>query len=323
MVKHGIKSIAARAGVSPATVSLSLKDDPRVAEKTKAKVKALVKELGYIPNNFGRALQANKSSLIGFLSPCVNRSYLDEILQGCGEFASEKDYGLLVAIPSGGDEEEIRQLKIFQGKRVDGIIVSGCHPATIKMLLDINEHGTPVIFSSGNSAIKNMFPVVKNDDLKTGVIAAEYLISLGHERLAYCFSGIMNERYQSSLECCMQNGLSGYRRLKTESELEELLKSNDRPTGIIAYSDNDAVRVIEIAAKAGLKIPEDLSVIGVDDSPIASLPAYNLTTIAPQKKNIGRYAVEMLLDRIAGKKRESLFLEPELIIRKTTRAVRQ
>jgi LacI family transcriptional regulator, galactose operon repressor len=319
MVKHGIKSIAALAGVSPATVSLTLKDDPRVADKTKAKVRALVEELGYIPNNFGRALQANKSSLIGLISPSVNRSYFNEILQGSGERASERDYGLLVAIPSVGHEEEIKQLRIFQGKRVDGIIVSGCHSDTMKMLLDINEHGTPVVFTmplAGNS----IFPVIKNDDVRTGVIAAEYMISLGHKRLAYCFSG-MRERYQSSLECCMQNGLTGYRRIETEAELAELLKKDSRPTGIIAYSDEEAVKIIEIAAQAGLKIPDDLSVIGVDDSPVASLPAYKLTTIAPQKKNIGRYAVEVVLDLIEGRKRESLYLEPELIIRNTTLAV--
>jgi len=321
MVRHGIKSIAAQAGVSPATVSLSLKDDPRVADKTKAKIKALVDKLGYIPNNFGRALQGNKSLLIGFLAPSINNSYFHEILQGSGEFASEKNYGLLMAIPSGGAEEEIRQLRIFQEKCVDGILVSGCYPDTRKRLLHINEYGIPVIFISTPLAGKSMFPVVKNDDLQTGIIAAEYMISLGHKRLAYCFSDMMNERYQSSLEYCMQNGLSGYKRIETESELKELLDKADRPTGIIAYSDEHAIKVMDIAAEKGLKVPEDLSVIGVDDSLFASLTAYSLTTIAPQKKNIGRCAVEMLIDLIAGKKRESLYLKPELIIRNSTAPV--
>lgn len=317
MVKHGIKSIATQAGVSPATVSLALKDDPRVADKTKAKIKALVKELGYIPNNFGRALQANKSSLIGFMSPCVNRSYFDEILQGAGEFASGKDYGLLVAIPTKAHEEEVKQLNIFLGKRVDGIVVSGCHPDTLKTLLKIHEEGTPVVFCSGMTA-ESVLPVVKNDDIKTGTMAAEYLISLGHQHLAFCFSDMKSERYQGSLEYCMQNGIASYLRTETTSEFAELLQKDNRPTGIIAFSDENAVQVIDIASQAGLRVPEDLSVIGVDDSLIASLPAYNLTSIAPQKKNIGRLAVEMVLDLIAGKKQQSLYLEPELVIRKST-----
>jgi len=323
MVKHGIKSIAARAGVSPATVSLSLKDDPRVADKTKAKIKALVKELGYIPNNFGRALQANKSLLIGFISPYVNKSYLEDILQGCGEFASEKDYGLLVAIPSWGYEEELKQLRVFQGKRVDGIVVSSCHPDTLNMLLRINAQGTPVVFCAPGLNMASALPIVKNDDIKTGIMAAEYLISLGHKKLAYCFSNMMNERYQGSLECCMKHGLTGYQRVETESELFDLLKKNNRPTGIIAYCDQHAVQVIDIATQVGLKVPEDLSVIGVDDLLIAALPAYRLTTIAPQKKNIGRFAVEMVIDLIADKKRESLYLKPELIVRNSTGSVMQ
>jgi DNA-binding LacI/PurR family transcriptional regulator len=260
MVKHGIKSIAARLGVSPATVSLSLKGDPRVADKTKARVKALVEELGYIPNNFGRALQANKSSLIGFISPYVNRSYFDEILQGSGEFASKQDYGMLVSIPSGGWEEEKKQLRLFLGKRIDGIIVSGCHPETLQMLLDINAQGTPVVLCAPKASAENILPVVRNDDLKTGTMAAEYLISLGHKKLAYCFSDMMNQRYQSSLECCMKHGLTGYQRIESELKLADLLNSDDRPTAIIAFCDQDAVRIMDIAAQAGLKVPEDLSV---------------------------------------------------------------
>jgi LacI family transcriptional regulator, galactose operon repressor len=318
MVKHGVKSIAQLAGVSPATVSLALNGDPRVADKTRERVKTLADELGYIPNSFGRALQSNKSNLVGFLLSEVNNSYFSEIFQGAGERATEHNYAILVAITHHRHQQETEQLNAFLGKQVEGIIIDTYNPATMDDFFAYKRHNVPTVFLSAvpdNSS----FIVVKNDDWQTGIIAVEHLISLGHKRLAFCFSSILSqERHQSTLECCRQNNISGCQAVITAEELQHVLRSPNRPTAIIAYSDEHAVQVMHIAMELGLSVPEDLSIIGVDDSNAARLPAYNLTTIAPQKQNIGRTAISTILDLIAGKTVQSTYLKPELIIRNTT-----
>ncbi len=248
----------------------------------------------------------------------VNHSYFSEIFQGAGEAAAEHNYALLAAITHHRHQQETDQLNAFMGKQVEGIIIDQYHPATMYNFFTDKRHNVPTVFLSAvpdNSS----FIVVKNDDRQTGIIAVEHLISLGHKRLAFCFSSVLSqERYQSSLECCRQNNIDDYQAITTAEELQYVLRSPNRPTAIITYSDNHAVQVMHIAMEIGLSVPEDLSIIGVDDSNAARLPAYNLTTIAPQKQNIGYTATSTIFDLIAGKAVQSTYLKPELIIRNTT-----
>jgi LacI family transcriptional regulator len=322
MVKHGVKSIAQLAGVSPATVSLALNGDSRVADKTRQRVKILADELGYIPNSFGRALQSSKSNLIGFLLSEVNNSYFSEIFQGAGETATEHNYAILAAITHQRHQNETAQLNAFLSKQVEGIIIDTYNHATMDNFFADKRHNIPTVFLS---ALPNnsSFIVVKNDDWQTGIIAVEHLISLGHQQIAFCFSSVLSqERYQSTFECCRRNNISDCLEITTTEELQHILQSPSRPTAIIAYSDEHAIQVMHIAMELGLSVPKDLSIIGVDDSSMAKLPAYNLTTIAPQKQNIGRTAISTILDLIASKTVHSTYLKPELIIRKTTAAPR-
>jgi DNA-binding LacI/PurR family transcriptional regulator len=318
MVRHGVKSIAKIAGVSPATVSLALNKDPRVAEKTRKKIKALADELNYIPNNFGRALQSSKSGLIGFLLPEINRSYFSEIFQGAGEVATEHNYAILATITHYRRMYETTQLNVYLEKQVDGIIIEKYHPDSMDKFFASKRYNIPVVVLSSEFNTHS-FTVVQNDDRETGIIAAKYLLALGHRRLAFCFGKELGHiRYQSSREECMKHDIADYQMIMTADDLRRILSSPERPTVIIAYSDDNAIEVIHIAEELGLRIPQDLSVIGVDDSDAAKLPAYKLTTIAPQKKNIGRTAMSTIFDLIAGKSVKSTYLKPELIIRNTT-----
>ncbi len=312
-----IKSIAKKAGVSYATVSLALNDDPRVAEKTRDKVKKLAIKLNYVPNNFGRALQSNKSDLVGCLLQNFTGSFFSEIFNGVGQAATANNYGLLSAICSGEKEKNYEQLKIFREKRVDGIVVLGGYGNFLNELLEFEKAGIPVIFASSEYECSTI-PTVVTDNAKGGKLAAEHFIQLGHKRIAYAFAkknGSGLNRYNGSKDALLSNGMLAPIPCADKEELCKLLKSTTRPTGIIAYSDEEAITIMHLAKGMGLRIPKDLSVIGFDDSPLASLPEFNLTTIAQAKMDIGRIAMEMLLDRINGKEVKSIILEPELIVR--------
>lgn len=313
-----IKDIARYAGVSPATVSLSLKDDSRVAEKTREKVKKISKKFNYVPNNIGRALQSNKTSLAGYLISTVTSSYFNELLQGAGNAAAENNYGLLVGITSASLQFEKEQLQLFYEKRVDGIIASGYNRNVGGRLSELNKMGIPVVICSGLSADKDI-PYILVDNVKGGLMAAEHLIELGHETIAYGFSKNVNcGRYQGCCKATSEKGISKPILFADEKGLIKLLKSKNRPTGIVAYSDAQAIRIKHIVESAGLSIPENISLIGFDDIWTISLPEYNFSSIAIPKMEIGRQAMEMLLDRINGKKVESRLIAPELIVRGST-----
>lgn len=313
-----IKSLAEKAGVSYATVSLALNNDPRVAEKTKLKIQKLAKELNYVPNNFGRALQSNKSRLVGYLIPNITGSFLVDILQGIGSAATRHNYGLLVAIAD-TESKMNEQLELFREKRVDGIIASS-QPA---MLKELEKSGIPTVLASTTGSVKKIFPFVITDNFEGGKIAAEHLIGLGHRKIVYAFSShsmdfSSSDREQGMKKALKEHGISELPPLFSLEELLQRLQTQDRPTGIICYSDYEAVNVQATVRKAGLRIPQDVSITGFDDSRTASLPEYNFTTVAQAKTKIGELAFEMLLKRIKGEKVGNIQLKPQLVIRTST-----
>jgi len=312
-----IKSLAEKAGVSYATVSLALNNDPRVAEKTKLKIQKLARELNYVPNNFGRALQSNKSRLVGYLIPDVTGSFLVDILQGIGSAATRHNYGLLVAIAD-TEERMLEQMELFREKRVDGIIAS----YALAQLEKLEKNGIPIVLASSESTKKNL-PFVVTDNFEGGKIAAEHLISLGHKKILYAFAptGKDNSRYdrfQGAKSAVKSHNLPEILTVSSKEEFLQIFTGKDRPTAAVCYSDYEAVMVQAAAKKAGLRVPQDLSITGFDDSRTASLPEYNFTTVAQAKTTIGEMAFEMLLKRISGEKVESIRLKPELIVRTST-----
>lgn len=316
-MRHSLKSVAKLAGVSPATVSLSLRGDSRVADKTRERVLTLAAELNYVPSNLGRALQAARSSLVGFLIPTMSHSYFNEILEGCGAYASERNYGVLVAMPSGDSAEHSKALRMFQEKRVDGVIMATHHPESFTEIQRMRSRGMPVVFASSGPG-SEIAPLVKNDDVMTGRIAAEHLLALNHSNIAYCYAATSgHERFSGAFDACLDAGAT-CRRCANEKEFVTSFESATPPTAVIAYSDDIAIGVVEALKTINLSVPRDVSVVGVDDSPAASLPAYDLTTVAPRKREIGRLALELIFQELSGESANSHLLPPDLIVRSST-----
>ena len=317
-----IKDIARHARVSTATVSLSLRDDQRILPATRKRVARVAAKLGYVPSNLGRALQSRRSSLVGFLLADVTTSFYSEILQGAGEAATTAGYGLLLCVTSGSVENAKTHLKLLREKRIDGLIVSTAFLRLSSDLLAFENAQIPVVVCS-NDSFSESVPGVVVDNRLGGEMATEHLIRLGHRRIAYCFKYLwsdMTRRHQGCANAAKRSGVPIPASIATERSLLQALKSPNRPTAVVAYSDLDAIRVLRMAAQVPLRVPEDLSVVGFDDLWPASQPEYDLTTIAQPRIEIGRHSMELLLQRLRGEKAESVMLKPRLVVRGSTAA---
>ena len=308
-----IKELAAALKVSPATVSLALNGDHRVAGETVKKVRKLAKELHYIPNNFGRGLQSRRSRLIGYLLGGVTSSFYNELLQGVGESCVKHQYGLLTGIVSKNEESLAEQVNLFLEKNVDGLILSLNVPEKIISLLE--RQNIPFVFCSNYPCSADGL-CVKNNDYMGGRLAAEYLVKLGHRSFACCTGD--KERLRGNLTVLQENSCDKPVLFGKAEELEASMKKTEHPTAIIAYSDFQAIKIVHLLAELGLKVPGDVSLIGTDDLWFAALPEFSFTTIAQPRKNIGEVSVELLLKKINGKEAESIFLSPELVVRNST-----
>ncbi len=317
-----IKDVAKKANVSIATVSLSLKDDPRIAKITKEKVVKIAKQMNYFPSNLGRALQSSRSRLVGYILSDVSTSFYNQIVQGIGEFATDKGYGLLIGITDGSEEHEIKLLRLFREKSIDGIIVSNWHRKSESNLLQFNMNNVPVVVCSAKSFHQSI-PDVVIDNNKGGRLAMEHLAGLGHKRIAYCFSDESIERYKGCVEFAKQKKIQPPALCHTEADLRRLLKSPKRPTAVVAFSDFVAIQVKHTAEKIGLRIPHDLSITGFDDIWIASLPEFDLTTIEQPQREIGKLSMELLWLRMKGENVKSQLVQPRLVVRKSTSLIKK
>ncbi|MFA6714955.1 MAG: LacI family DNA-binding transcriptional regulator [Victivallales bacterium] len=306
-----IKKLAAELELSPGTVSLALNDDPRIAAATKSRVKQLADKRGYVPNNFGRGLQAGKSHLAGYMANSVVGSFYNIILQEIGEAATAADYGLLTALT--GKTALDAQIRLFLGKNIDGLIVSLNYSDIRSSLKMLESRKIPVVFCSVQDS--GPHPYVITDNFVGGQLAAEHLVALGHRHLACC--SVDAFRLKGNLDVIGKAKLPSPVIFRESEELETALKER-RISGVIAYSDQQAIKLKHVAERCGLRIPADLSIVGFDDLWFAELEEFNFTTVAQPKIEIGRQTMELLLELMKTGKGGNRLLEPELVVRKST-----
>jgi DNA-binding LacI/PurR family transcriptional regulator len=307
-----IKELAKKLNISPATVSLALNDDARVAGKTREKIKRLAEKLDYVPNNFGRGLQSRRSRLVGYLCGSTTGSFFDLIIQGVGVTAAQNNYGLLTAITQSSQELEA-QINIFLEKGVEGIITSYNYSNMKTYLPKIEKHKIPVVFCTSQDTAE--YPHVLTDNTLGGRLAAQHLLALGHTEIACC--GKDQHRLHGNLEAMKEAGVFNPPIFQKAQELPELMK-NHPFTAVIAYSDAQAIRIKHTLEAKGIRVPEDVSLVGFDDMWFAALEEFSFTTVSQPKMQIGQESMLTLLDILKGGTHESKLLKPELIFRKSS-----
>jgi LacI family transcriptional regulator len=308
--------VAKRAGVSQATVSYVLNDNPvfSVPVETRQRILDAVDELGYIPNGAARSLRTRKTYTIASVIPDITNPFYPAFERGVQESAESHGYDLIVYNTGGVAEKERRCLRSVQQGRVDGVIGVFFH-LTARDLVDLLERGIAVVRleatkkegSKYDLSLDNLYV----DNVAAARTAVDYLIGHGHTRIGMLDGqrGPGRARVHGYHQALAQHGIAvdedlirdgdfredgGYRAMR------ELLGLSPRPTAVFAANDMMAMGALLTVREAGLLVPRDVALVGFDDTPFTKLVTPSLTTVTQFQEELGRRAAEMLIERLAG-----------------------
>jgi DNA-binding LacI/PurR family transcriptional regulator len=320
-----IKDIARAAGVSHSTVSRALADSPLVNPETKARIQQLAREMGYAPSAIARAMATRRTRTIGLVVTTIADPFIAEIVRGIEETALDHDYNVILCSSNDDPDRELNAVRTLREKWVDAVIVTSSRVGSFYE--ELSEIQVPVVLI--NSQQPGAYSLsVRNDDLHGGRLVGEYLISLGHRRIAY-ISGredaLSNQlRLHGCQEVLAQVGLAippewivagDGRPSAGERATRRLLAAMPYPSAIFCYNDQTAMGVLRGVKNHGLAVPGDVSIVGYDDITAAAYLDPPLTTVAQAKYEMGRHAMSMALDRLAGRDVRDVLLRPGLVLR--------
>jgi LacI family transcriptional regulator, galactose operon repressor len=327
-----IRDVASQAGVSVATVSKVLNQRYGVAAATSARVQAVIEELGYEASLVAQSLRNHRTNVIGILVADLE-PFSTELLKGAADAIRGSGFELVVYSAGGRRNDQAGWEKRYLS-RLSGTLVDGAVLVTPTVALDVH-HGTPVVAVDPHTGPSEL-PTIDSDNLRGAQLATEHLLGLGHRRIALLTG---RPDLQSA-----QLRETGYRRalaaagvpvdedlirvgaydpeVSTESA-RSLLSRDDRPTAVFAANDLSAIATIETARELGLRVPEDLSVVGFDNIPESVLCTPPLTTVDQPIREMGRRAILLLIELMAGEQTgpTHLTLDTSLVVRQSTAAL--
>ncbi len=326
-----IKDIAEKLGISPSTVSRSLKDHPDISIKTRNAVKELAKLLGYKPNLIALNLKNSRTNTIGLIVPEVEHHFFSTIINGIEEVAYQYNYNVLVVQSNESYMREVLISQTLLGNRVDGMLVSfSKETKDFSHFKQIIDNEIPIVFY--DRAIDNLqADVVVVDDYTGAYDAVNHLLNSGCKRVAFYSAPqhliLGKDRLQGYIDALEHHGIKYDKNLVYSCDTFEsaikisnsVLKKIDRPDGIFAVNDLTALGVMKTARKLGIRIPEDLKIVGFENSRNATISEPELTSIDQFGYMLGKKAMTILLERI---KNESLEYEPSKHVIKTKLIVR-
>jgi len=326
-----IKDVARAAGVSPSTVSRALNDSPLIREETKARIRRIAEALGYERNELARGLVMGSSGAVGLVVPDITNPFFAELTRGVGEVAHARGYGVVLCNTEGSPERERSYIRLLRRKRVDGLILTSV-TAEDPYLRALARSKTPFVLVSRRSRMVKA-PYVGVDDRLGGRLAVEHLVKLGHRRIGF-IGGPADvqscvDRLEAFQEVLAEHHLSLRKGWVIFSDFTQaagyaaglrMLSRKSRPTAVFAANDVTALGVLQAAEELGIRVPDDLSLVGYDNISYAALPRIELTTVAQPSFEMGRIAAEWLLSVIEGQRLRMLhrLLEPRLVVRRTT-----
>jgi LacI family transcriptional regulator len=333
IMKVTLQTLAKKSGFSITTVSRALAGYPDVNEQTRARIKALADELGYVPNQAARRLQSQQSNTIGLVIPLTDDfsdPFFMELLTGVGRQASTYGYDLLISAHPPGDEEMEAYQRLVSGSRVDGMVLARTHvdDPRIAYLKEVNHP-----FVVNGRANDDDFPHIDVDGFSSFYMLTEHFIDYGHRDIAYIgcppdlgYAAARQHGYEAALEA---HDIPVHTDFIVDGDLtlpggveaaQQLLAMDTRPTAIIAGNDLMALGAIQVCRQRGLTVGEDIAIAGFDDIPLSSHADPPLTTIRQPIREIGYQLVDMLITLIRGEMLDDSqrLIEPELIIRESS-----
>jgi len=327
-----IVDVAARAGVSTATVSRVMSGAQPASAAARERVMAAIRELDYRPSGVARALKRHETRTIGLLITSIANPFFPQIVRAVEDEAHARGYGVILCNAADDPERELAYLDLLLERRVDGLIVASAR-ASRRHAERLGEVPMPVVLVN-TQAPGSSLPGIITAHRSGGRMAAEHLLALGHRRLGHISApsrqaGAARPRRAGVADAMRAAGLDPRSVLVVEGDelvaggaaaTEAMLAAPEPPTGIVCYNDLTAVGALRAVRRAGLRVPDDVSLVGFDDIEMAAWTDPPLTTVRQPTEAMGRWAVERLADALPGGRPapERVTLRPVLVVREST-----
>lgn len=331
-MKVTIYDVAKKAGVSIATVSKVINNTGNMRESTRQRVKEVMEELNYYPNVLASALMGKGTKTIGFLVQDISNPFFSQLAKVIEDRVHEKGFNVFISSTDDDEVKEKKYIELMEQKQVDGFIVSSTYKNK-DILKNLIERDLPLIMLTQDDPELNVSKV-SIDDFKGGYEATSHLLQNGHRKIA-----IIAEKLSNSSDKRLEGYLSALKTYDVQVNKDLIIRINPsiengmkslnmllklareyRPTGIFACNEQLAIGVMLAAREHGIQIPNELSLVGFDDTILATTTVPRLTTIAQPIEEMGRKTVDLLIEEIESgvSKQERVLFNPQLIIRETT-----
>jgi LacI family transcriptional regulator len=325
-----IRDVAERAGVSVATVSKVINDRWGVAATTNARVRAVINELGYEASIVAQSMRNHRTNAIGILVADFE-PFSSELLKGAADAIRDTGFELVVYSAGGRTSDHVGWERRYL-TRINGTLIDGAVLVT-PTVVDVH-YGAPIVAVDPHTGPSSL-PTVESDNLRGAQLATEHLLELGHRRIAMVTgradlqsAQLREQGYRSALaaagmpidETLIEVG--DYEPTPSADAARSLLTLAERPTAIFAANDVSAIATVGVADELGLRVPDDLSVVGFDNIPESALCTPPLTTVDQRIRQMGHHALELLVKLIRGDSVESthITLATDLVVRQSTAA---
>jgi len=331
MERTTIKDVAREVGVSINTVSRALNGKPDVSPETRRLVLKTAQRLNYMPNKLARGLRSNKTGIIGVIVADIANPFFSAVVKGMGKAAKGLGYSIILQDTSENYKNEEEAIQIMISEQVDGLLITPVQTEkrSIHML---QESGIPFVLVARYFDDADTDYVVA-DDVQGGYLATAHLIEKGHEKIAFIngppYNSSAIERFQGYKKALEEHDIGLNESLIRNGALtmedgytygKALLMDHDpQPTALFTFSDFVALGAMKAVREVGLRIPEDIAIVGYDDIDFAFCLESPLTTIRFPKREIGEEAISVLEKKIDGQKCHSnLKIPVELVIRQSS-----
>lgn len=315
------------------TVSKSLRDAPDVSAATKARICALAKQLGYVPDSAAQGLRTRSTKLLGLVVSSLTNPIFARVVLAVEERAHDLGYEVILAHTHNKPDREALCIQRLMARRVDGLLISPVYrlASEDKLYRDLRTHGTPTVILGHSAPFCSGFVNVECDDINAAHAATKHLLHLGHKRIAF-FAGPpvtpwTRERFEGYRRALREAGLDVDDRLVFQAgrTIEDgaaaalqMINEGVKPTAIQCVNDMVAIGVAETLLRQGHRIPDDISIVGFGNILLSQHFRVPLTTVRQPKFHLGEAAMDVLSQMLKGQNPTSRRIPAELIVREST-----